>query len=123
MKTLLFTLTTCTLLAWGSAASAQSYKYSNVRKDFAPDDGFGVPHSKTVSQQGDVRVAPEEVSIDGNIYRMDEKRVYRNAKGKAVDLSFSYQGSKLVAVRLSTGYTINSYLLESANTSEAVVQK
>jgi hypothetical protein len=123
MKPLFHLLTAALILAGGTAVQAQSFKYSNIRKDYVFDDGFGVPHSKTVSQQGDVRIAPEEVHIDGSVYRMAEKGVYRNAKGKAVDLSFSYQGSKLVAVRLSTGHIINNYMLDNSADQGVVVQK
>ncbi len=111
-------------LSSADALHAQSFTYNNVRKDYVFDDGFGIPHSKTVSQQGSVQIAGDEVTIDGAIFKKNEKGVYRNAKGKAVDLSYSYEGAKLVAVRVSIGHIINNYLVEeSAPTHIAVVQK
>ena len=106
------------------AAQAQSFTYQNVRKDYVFDDGFGIPHSKTVAQQGSVRIAADEVSIDGTVYKKNDKGVYKNAKGKSVDLSYCYQGQKLVAVRVSTGHIINNYLVDEAGTAPvAVVEK
>jgi hypothetical protein len=121
----LYTLITVALLSLSSTvADAQSYTYSNIRKDYVFDDGFGINQSKTVSQQGDVRVSTEEVYIDGAVYRLNEKGVYKNAKGRTVDLAFSYKGNKLVALRMSTGHIINNYLLdEPAARQDAVVQK
>ena len=125
MRTLKYALITLGLtIISAEALQAQSFTYSNVRKDYVFDDGFGIPHSKTVAQQGAVRISKDEVYIDGAIYKMNEKGVYKNAKGKSVDLSYSYQGNKLVAVRISTGHIINNYLVEeSAPQQIAVVQK
>ena len=125
MRSPLYTLLTLALITLGSAAAtAQSYTYSNIRKDYVYDDGFGIPHSKTVEKQGDVRIAPDEVFIDGEVYRKNEKGVYKNARGKSVDLAFDYKGRKLVALRISTGHIINNYMLEEApRQEEAVVQR
>jgi hypothetical protein len=111
-------------LSSADTLQAQSFTYSNVRKDYVFDDGFGIPHSKTVAQQGNVQISADEVVIDGATYIKNEKGVYKNAKGKSVDLSYGYEGAKLVAVRISTGHIINNYLVEeSAPTHIAVVQK
>ena len=105
------------------ALQAQSFTYSNVRKDYVFDDGFGIPHSKTVAQQGAVQISGDETTIDGAVYKKNEKGVYKNAKGRSVDLSYSYQGNKLVAVRISTGHIINNYLVEEVAPTQVVVQK
>ncbi len=118
------TLLTLALVFFGSAAvQAQSFTYSNIRKDYVFDDGFGIPQSKTVQKAGQLQVGAEEVVIDGSVFRRNEEGVYKNAKGKSVDLSFSYQGDKLVAVRLSTGHIINNYMVESAPDPSMVVSR
>ena len=124
MRSLQITLFSLAIvLCSAEALKAQSFTYNNVRKDYVFDDGFGINHSKMVPQQGQVRISEEEVYIDGATYRKNEKGVYKNAKGRSVDLSYSYQGSKLVAVRLSTGYIVNNYLVEEAAPEQRVVVK
>ena len=105
-------------IAGTTAVQAQSYKYNSVRKDYVFDDGFGIPQSKTVKQEGDVRIDRNEVSIDEVKYRRDSDGIYKNEKGKSVDLSYAYNGMKLIAVRISTGHIVNSYLLNQPESQE-----
>ena len=109
------------ILVSSVATHAQTFTYSSIRKDYVFSDGFGIPHSKTIMQSGSVRINRNEVYIDGVMYRMDSEGVYKDVKGKSVDLSYSYTGKKLVAVRISTGHIINNYLLDKAS-QVAVVQ-
>ena len=117
-------LLTFALFLLGSVAvQAQSFTYSNIRKDYVFDDGFGVPRSKMVDKGGHLQLSAEEVVIDGSVFRRNEKGVYKNAKGKSVDLSFAYEGDKLVAVRLSTGHVINNFMVDAAPDRSMVVTR
>ena len=122
MRTLQITLfSLAVMLCSVGSLKAQSFTYNQVRKDYVFDDGFGINHSKLVPQTGEVKISQDEISIDAAIYRKNEAGVYKNAKGRSVDLSYSYQGNKLIAVRLSTGHIINNYLVEVAAPDQPVV--
>lgn len=111
------------LLLSGYTSGAQSYSYSGVKKNFHAHDGFGIPHEKEVAQEGKIILGKNEISIDGDVYRLTDKNVLRNEKGKRVEVFYAYKEQKLVAISVASGNVTSDYILNGeVPVQETVVQ-